>query len=254
MSGEIIVNADVLLPTYMPEKLMHREKELAQLKRNLQNFVNTFITGPCGSGKTTLAKKALQCIGNSKKAYACYIDCTVYQTTYSILKEIVPRSEFIFYRSNYELIKELMKQARERKFVVCLDNFEIMKDYELIAKFLSMGICLVLVSDAEESFSLLTENVRSNIPSIMRLQGYSSEQTFEILKDRADKALARWSCTDAVLKKIADSVKGNIALAINALRVAALAAEGKGKKAVEEADIPEIEDCPPKLSADEKML
>ncbi|MEM3162236.1 MAG: hypothetical protein QW056_04560 [Candidatus Bathyarchaeia archaeon] len=92
MSGEIIVNADVLLPTYMPDKLLHREKELAQLKRNIQNFVNTFITGPCGSGKTTLAKKALQCLGNSKKAHACYVDCTVYQTTYSILKEIVPRS------------------------------------------------------------------------------------------------------------------------------------------------------------------
>jgi len=254
MKEEILVNAEVLSHSYMPEKLLYRESELAQLKHNLQNFINTFITGPCGSGKTTLAKKALQCLNNSKKILACYIDCAVYQTTYSILKEIVPRSEFIFYRSNYELVKELMKQVKERKFVVCLDNFESMKDYSLITKFLSMGICIILISDAEENFSLLTENIRSNIPSIIRLTPYSSEQAFEILKDRVEKALAKWSCTDAILKRIADTVKGNIALAINALKVAALNAESKGKRAIEEADLPEIEDCPAKLSIDEKIL
>jgi len=254
MSGGILVNADILSPSYMPDKLLHREKELSQLKRNLQNFISTFITGECGSGKTTLAKKALLCLGNSKKVCASYVDCAIYQTTYSILKEIVPRSEFIFYRSNYELVKELMKQAKERKFVVCLDNFESMKDYGLIAKFLSMGVCVLLISDEEESFSLLTENVRSNIPSILRLPSYSNEQTFEILKARAELALGKWAYTDALTKRIADSVKGNIALAINALKVAALTAEGRGKRAIEEADIPEIEDCPMKLSVDEKVL
>ena len=83
-----------------------------------------------------------------------------------------------------------MKQVKEKKFVVCLDNFESMKDYSFITKFLSMGICIILISDAEENFSLLTENIRSNIPSIIRLTPYSSEQVFEILKDRAEKALA----------------------------------------------------------------
>jgi len=79
-----------------------------------------------------------------------------------------------------------MKQVKKRKFVVCLDHFESMKDYSLITKFLSMGICIVLIWDAEENFSLLTEN--------------------------------------------------------------------KGKRAIEDSDIPEIEDCPVKLSVDEKVL
>ena len=254
MKEEILVNAEVLSHSYMPEKLLYRESELAQLKHNLQNYLSTFVTGLCGSGKTTLVKKALSSFNNSKKSFACYIDCAIYQTTYSILKEIVPRSEFILYRSNYELIKELMKQAKERKFVVCLDNFENMKEYGLIAKFLSLGICVILISDAEENFSLLSENVRSNIPSMIRLTSYSNEQTFEILKDRAEKALTKWTYTDAIIKRIADSVKGNIALGINALKVAALNAESKNKKAIEETDIPEIEDCPIKLSIDEKVL
>jgi Cdc6-like AAA superfamily ATPase len=63
-----------------------------------------------------------------------------------------------------------------------------MKEYGLIAKFLSMGICFILISDAEENSSLLTENKRSNIPSMIRLPSYSSEQTYEIIKDRAEKS------------------------------------------------------------------
>lgn len=250
--SELLINAEFLSTHYLPEKLLFREKEISQLKSNIQNFINTIIVGPCGSGKTSLVKKVL---GQEefKKVLACYIDCAIYQTTYSILKEAVPRSEFIFYRSNYELIKELTRQVKERKFVICLDNFECMKDYSLITKLLSMGICLLLVSDNEENLGLLTENIRSNM-SVIRIQPYSFEQTFEILKDRAEKSLAKWSFSDAVLKKIAEKVKGNIALGINTLKISALNAQNRGKRNIEESDLPEIEDCPVKLSFDEKLL
>jgi Cdc6-like AAA superfamily ATPase len=108
MKEGILLNAEALLCSYIPDRILFRENELAQLRYNLQNYVNTFVTGPFGSGKTTLVKKALLSLNNSKRCYSCYIDCAVYQTTYSILKEIVPRSEFIFYRSNYELIKKIV--------------------------------------------------------------------------------------------------------------------------------------------------
>lgn len=251
MNG-ILVNAEFLSTNHLPQKLLFREKEISQLKSNLQNFVSTIIVGPCGSGKSTLVKKVLYS-DEFKKVLPCYVDCAIYQTTYSILKEIVPKSEFIFYRSNYELIKELMKQTKERKFVVCLDNFECMKDYSLITQLLSMGICLILISDDEENLALLTENIRSNM-SIIRIQAYSPEQTLEILKDRAEKSLAKWSFNDAILKRIAEKVKGNITLGINTLKISALNAQSKGKKSIEESDLPEIEDCPVKLSFDEKVL
>jgi Cdc6-like AAA superfamily ATPase len=256
MNQKIIVSSEILTQNYLPEKLLHRDKERNYLLINLQNFVNTFISGSFGSGKSALAKRVIIDFNTSKKGYVCYVDCSIYQTTYSILKEILPRSEFIVYRSNYELIKELLKQVRERKFAICLDNFEKLKEMDLIARFMSLGLCVILISDSDENFALLSENIRSNIPSIIRLPAYTVDQSFDILKDRAEKALAKWTYSDAVIKKIAEKIKGNISLGINALKLAALKAESEGKKAIEEADIPEINiDCPRvKLSRDEKVL
>jgi len=253
MNAQILINPEVLSTSYLPEKLLHRDKERVQLLNNIKNFINTFICGPCGSGKTILVKDILH--NPNKKNFASYVDCSVYQTTYSVLKEILPRSEFILYRSNYELIKELLKQAKERKFTICLDNFECLKDKDIVAKFMSVGLTVVLISDNEENFLLLNENIRSNIPSIIKLQPYTPEQSFDILKDRAEKALAKWTYNDQPIKKIAEKIKGNISLGINALKLASLKAEGEDKKAIEERDMPEINnDCPQKLNQDEKIL
>jgi Cdc6-like AAA superfamily ATPase len=252
MNSQILVNLEVLSLSYLPEKLLHREREKAQLLNNIRSSINTFICGNNGSGKTSLVKHVLHSL--NKKELAFYVDCSVYQTTYSVLKEILPKSEFILYRSNYELIKELLKQAKERKFTICLDNFEKLKDKDLIARFMSIGLCVVLISDNEENFYLLNENIRSNIPSVIKLQPYSVEQSFDILKDRVEKALVKWTCTDQVIRKIAEKIKGNITLGINALKLAALKAEREGKKVIEESDIQINNDCPPKLSEDEKVL
>jgi len=152
------------------------------------------------------------------------------------------------------LIKELLRQARERKFTICLDNFEKLKDKDLIGRFISLGLNVVLISDNEENFFLLSENIRSNIPSIIKLQTYTIDQSFDILKERAKKALAKSTYSDAIIRKIAEKIKGNIALGINALKVASLKAESENKKTIEETDIQIANDCPPKLKPDEKVI
>jgi Cdc6-like AAA superfamily ATPase len=119
---------------------------------------------------------------------------------------------------------------------------------------MSLNFCVVLISDEEENFSLLSENVRSNIPSIIRFQPYSIEQSLDILKERAEKALARWSYTDEIIKKIAEKIKGNIALGINTLKLSALKAERENRKMIEEKDIHVNDDCPVKLNHDERVI
>jgi cell division control protein 6 len=252
MNSQILLNPEVLSTSYLPEKLLHRDKEKIELTNNFKNFINTSICGPCGSGKTTLVKYVIR--NFNKKVSVAYIDCSVYQTTYSVLKEILPRSEFILYRSNYELIKELLRYTKEGRFAVCFDNFEKLKEKDLITRLMSLNLCVILISDEEENLSLLSESVRSNIPSIIKLQPYTTEQSFDILKDRAEKALAKWTYSEGVIKKIAEKIKGNIALGINALKLASLKAESENKKAIEETDIQINNDCPPKLNQDEKIL
>ncbi len=255
MKQRIIVNPEPLTLRYNPERLLYREKEKQKLLSNLQNFIPTFICGPPGSGKSTLVKFAVNFFNSSHSAYARYIDCSIYQTSYSVLKEIVPRSEFVLYRSNYELIKRLIKELRNKKFVVCLDNFEELKDKSLIAKLMSLGVCLVLVSNSEENFHLLSDNIRANIPSIMRISKYKNEEIVGILKDRAEKALAKWTYNDSILKKVAEMAKGNASMALNLLRMAASNAEIRERRSIEEQDIPELNtDCPAKLKFDEKIL
>jgi len=45
--GIELIDPEVLSRSYLPEKLLHRDKERAELTNNLKNFINTFICGPC---------------------------------------------------------------------------------------------------------------------------------------------------------------------------------------------------------------
>lgn len=254
-ADKIIVNSEILFPTHVPEKPLHREKERLQLKNNLTNLIHTVVLGSFGSGKTALAKTVVKEFNASKNGYAAYIDCAVYQTTYSILKEILPKSELVFYRSNYELIRELRKYIKDNKVSIILDNFDQLKDRNLISRLMSLGICVVLLADSEENFDELDVRIRSSIPSMIRLSDYTSEQAFDIIRSRAEKALTKYSYSDTVLKKIAESIHGNITLGLNVLKAEALKAENEGKKTVEESDIQIEGDCPgPNLTRDEKII
>lgn len=47
----IITNPEFLTCSYVPDKLLFREKERAQLLACLVNGINIFVYGPVGSGK-----------------------------------------------------------------------------------------------------------------------------------------------------------------------------------------------------------
>ena len=112
MNSEIIVNATVLSRDYLPRQLLHRKKELQQLKDNIKNRVNTIMFGPVGSGKTTLVKRAIE---NLSTEDIRYVDCTLYDTPFSVLRETLPSAKLVLQRSIYELIKRLAKKAKQKR-------------------------------------------------------------------------------------------------------------------------------------------
>lgn len=255
MNSKIVENPEILSHSHTPERLLHREKELAQLKTNTVNSVNTFIYGPCGSGKTLLVKKAIQNY-SSAKARAIYIDCSLYQTTNAILREMLSDRP-VFSRSNYDLLKRLCERVRNLKLIISLDHADRLKEVEIISKFISLGFTVILVSGSEDFLHSIDPWTRSNIACTIKLEGYTTEQTFKILKERAEQALVEGSYTDDLIRNIAEKSKGNIALAINALKTCALKAEVEGKKTVEDAGVDAVlieYDCPEKMTPDEKIL
>jgi len=45
MNAKILINPEALSPAYLPEKLLHRDKEKTELTINIKHHVNTFIYG-----------------------------------------------------------------------------------------------------------------------------------------------------------------------------------------------------------------
>ncbi len=249
----IITNPEALAISFIPEKLLHREKEREQILYNVKNSVNTFIYGSIGSGKTALIKHTITKF-NGVKNRAIYIDCSLYQTTNAILREILSRmSVVIFSRSNYDLQKKLEEKTKDKKPIVCLDHFEHLKDADVVGKLVGMGLCVLIVSDGEESYVLLDSKTKSSVASIVKIADYTDEQVFDILMERAKEALADGSYTETIIKKIAEGVKGNVAEGINVLRASALKAESEKRNTIDESDLEH--DCPlAELTKDQKII
>lgn len=255
MNLKIVTNSEILSQSHIPERLLHREKELSQLKNNMANSVNTFIYGPCGSGKTSLVKKAVQNL-RSAKARTIYIDCSLYQTANAVLREMLSDRP-VFSRSNYDLLKRLCERAKNLKLIICLDHAEKLKETEIISKFISLAFTAVMVSDNEDFLHAIDPWTRSSIAGIIKLESYTAEEAFEILKERAGQALAEGSYTDELIRNIAEKSNGNVALAINALKASALKAETEGRKAIDDIDADAVlieHDCPDNLTHDEKIF
>lgn len=230
--SQIIVDPEPLSPSFLPEKLLHRDREYSQLIGNMKNRINTLVFGPIGSGKTALVKLAMKEFRD-----VLYIDCLLYSTEYGVLKEMIPSNRFIISRSNYDLFKELQKIAREKKLVVCLDNFNHLKQMDIVKKIISLGICTILIGRLERNSPSLNQNMTSHFPDLIKLEEYSIGQTFDILKDRARIALSESSYEERTLQRIAEKIGGNITMAISILKALAVKSETGDKYAINETDL-----------------
>src|SRR5881628_2168324 len=145
MDAKTLVNAEILDPSFVPEKLIHREKELTLISNNARNGVNTFIYGPPGSGKTSLLRKvAVESASLSRRVF--YMDCSIYQTINSVLREILT-DRLVFSRSNYDLLKKLHEKSRQNKATVCLDHFDSTEEPQIVTKLIGIGLSVILASN-----------------------------------------------------------------------------------------------------------
>jgi Cdc6-like AAA superfamily ATPase len=257
VGSRIVTTYEVLSESYIPQNILHREKELGRLS-NAINVVNTFVYGPTGAGKTLLIKKVIQDFNAKSSGMAIYIDCCLYQTTNAIFHEILlSMNTIVSSKSNYALTKRLKERVRrlDHGLSICLDHFERLKEIETVNRLLSLGVKLVIVSDSHETFRKLNSMGKANITNIIEIPSYSVDQALDILLDRTREALEGTAYSDETIRKIAQASSGNMTLCLNLLRALALKAEGEDKNSIDEVEWNYEVDCEDdSLSADERIL
>jgi len=254
----ILLDSKVLLPSHIPDVLLHREKELNEFSMCLKNSINAFVYGPSGSGKTVIIKKVIENFNESSKGKAIYIDCSLYQTTNAIFHEtLLPLNSIVSSKSNYELTKRLKAKIRnlDSPLTIYLDHFEHLKEIETLNRLLSLGLNLIIIAETYDSFRKLNQSIKAAITSLIEISSYTTDQVFEILMERAEEALEKYTYTEETIRKITEASSGNITLALNLLKFQALKAESEGKSSIDEVEFNFENDCPnDKLSDDEKTL
>lgn len=234
MSGKIIVNHDVLLPEYLPSKLLFRENEYRELEASVENRVSVVLVGPVGSGKTSLVKLLQNKLGADRLVY---VDCLVRDTEFSVLKAIVPSTRAAFMRSTFELIEELRRISQSIAMTVCFDNFVRLRDMNIIDKVSALGITVILVSSVERDLQLLSANATPKFTGIVKLKNYSFQEAMKILNARAEHGLLKGSYNDETLRSIIDSTDGNITLGINVLKAVASKVETEERNMISLEDV-----------------
>ncbi len=220
MGSKIIVNPEALSKSYIPEKLVNREKEFDQLS-NIIGVSDTFCYGPTGSGKTILIKHVIENHNSTKKGRANYVDCSLYQTTNAIFHEILTAlNSIVVSKSNYELTKRLNSKIKhlESSLTICLDHFEHLKEIETLNRILSLGLNLVIIAETYDSYRKLNQQIKANITSLIEIPSYTADQVFDILMDRAEEALEKYTYSEVTIRKIAEASSGNVTLALNLLK------------------------------------
>lgn len=257
MGSQIIASPEVLSESYIPGNILHRQKEFTQLS-NAINVVNTFVYGSSGSGKTLLIKKITEDFNARRRGSAIYIDCCLYQTTNAIFHEVLfSLNTIVSSKSNYALTKRLKAKIRKLDYgiTICLDHFERLKEIETVNRLLSLGMRLIIVSESYETYRKLNSIGKANVTNIVEIPGYSEDQAFDILLERAREALEGTAYSEDAIRKIAQASSSNMTLCLNLLKALALKAESEGKDSIDEVEYESEVDCEDEeLSADERIL
>ncbi len=253
----VIVKGEAFSPDFIPPSLPHREEQLRQLSAYMRNFLDrpgsfyprAVLVGRQGSGKTV----TLRSFGGSVKPPVkfAYVSCFINRTFTAIVSSLAQQLGIVVPKrglSRDELVNVFLEQMRDKDLfaVVALDDvFNLTPD--AISIFIRMGLetdrlgthrfGLILVSHTPDFIDALDPSTRGILGKpIVRFPPYTRDQVFDILRQRAEIALASGSYDEEILNMIADITgaedgaedRGDARVALDILYRAANNAESDG--------------------------
>jgi hypothetical protein len=130
-----------------------------------------------------------------------------------------------------------------------------LKEIETLNRILSLGLNLIIVSETHDTYRKLNQTIKASITSLIEISSYTTDQVFDILMERAEEALEKYTYSEEMIRKIAEASSGNVTLALNLLKSQALKAESEGTNSIDDVEFNFENDCPnDKLSDDERTL
>lgn len=245
----IIQFEEVLLPDYIPDELLHRDKELSVVADSIKPLIkrrtpdNLFIFGPSGCGKTTCVKYVIkQLMEHSSAVLPVYVNCWENPTQMSVYNRIIEEMRLPLPRRGLatdEIFDKVIQYVKNynKPILIILDEMDGLRNDKLLyvvsrANEEKLMFGIIGISNNKSLLSRLDSRVRSSLRfSEFEFKGYNEDQLTSILKVRANRALTPTSYDDRLLKKIAASCD-SARVAIERLWKAAKKAEKESRSKI----------------------
>jgi len=251
------MDRDILRPSFVPDRLPHREEQVDQLAQILATALrgdrpsNVLIFGKTGTGKTAVVKyieNELKKLDGGRAVQYVYMNCEIVDTPYGVLQNVANRfvenlSQRIPFTglSTDRVYQMLVEKLDEEKRIVILVLDEIDKIVtkngdDLLYQLLKINddltkakVSLIGISNDLKFTEWLDPRVKSRLSDEkMVFPPYNAQELFDILQQRSHRAFDNGVAGESVLSLIAAlaaAEHGDARRALDLLRVSAELAE-----------------------------
>ncbi|MFB6199955.1 MAG: Cdc6/Cdc18 family protein [Candidatus Nanohaloarchaea archaeon] len=242
----VIEDARVLTADYLPNRMVHRNSQMQEIKRSLEPILesgsprNMLLYGPPGTGKTTMAQYVVDELQkHSSEVMFTSVNCWRYPSRFKVYYNILQDLGVnLIHRTGTptdELVDKFREKVEKRPTAVILDEVDQIEEERILYDFArENNIALIMIANKETALYQVDDRIRSSLEGTKEIHfpEYSQEELVDILEDRRKWGLREQSVTDSQLHRIGNKADGDARIALNALRIAAEEAEQQDKEKI----------------------
>ncbi|MBI2079330.1 AAA family ATPase [Candidatus Micrarchaeota archaeon] len=260
VQNNIIRNEEVFYPDYLPEEMLHREKELREIVFNLKGVENKnrppsiVIHGPPGTGKTSVIRYIIKELKEyTRRVAPVLVNCWNTPNRYGILNKItngmdafVPQTG-VAIEDMFNRIKKVSQEEGKIPLVVLDEADVIVKNkeenqaifYDILRLRETHGVTagLVVITNDVSFLLRIDRRIKSSLAqSVIEFKPYGPQELKSILKERAKIGLFQGTYDDEIVGVCAAfgaKNNGDARIAINLMWLAAKEAEKNNQSKIE---------------------